>query len=148
MALYYHNPDWCGLYRLLNHAKDFMRAQEWAYASVTTQIRYICVIHIHTHVFIRDTHHLHVRSAIYFENIAPVFLCVPVGKEFMKLQCTSFHPCFLLTFTSLHSWQRLELSTNFCRAIKKGTSTFTYLLSITDASLHKSLGKLMRFYLT
>lgn len=148
VALYYHNPDWCGLYGLLNHAEDFMRAQEWAYASVKTQIQYICVIHIHTHAFVRDTHHLHVRSAIYLENIPPVLLCVPVRNKFLKLQHTHIHPYFLLTFTSLHSLQRLEFSTHFCRAIRKGTSMFTYLLSINDASLHKSLGKLMRFYLT
>lgn len=57
-------------------------------------------------------------------------------------------PYFMLTLKSLHSLQILEFSTYFCKVIKKGTSKFTYLLSITDASLHKSLGKLMRFYLT
>lgn len=148
LALYYHNPDWCGLYRLLNYAEDFMRAREWAYAPVTTQIQYIYVIHIHTCAFISDTHHLYIKSVIYLENIAPVLPCTSVRKKFMTLQGTRIHPYLMLTFTSLHSLQRLEFSTHFCRAMKKGTSMFTYLLSITDASLHESLGKLMRFYLT
>lgn len=85
---------------------------------------------------------------MYFEHIIDVLLCISLRyTQYMILQCTGMHPYFLLTLTSLHSFQIL-VSTHFSTAIKMGTSKFTYLLSITDASLHKSLGKLMGFYLT
>lgn len=109
------------------------------------------VLYLYTHAYINYTHHIYVGrepQASYFMHIIPVFLCISVGTKYMILQCTRMYPCFMLTLTSLHPLQIPAFSTNFSKAIEKGTSKFTYLLSITDASLHKSLGKLMRFYLT
>lgn len=98
-------------------------------------------------IYKRHTLLIYKKCDIFGEHCtcAPVYICKK--KKFMTLQCTRIHPYLMPTFTSLHSL-RLEFSTHFCRAMKKGTSVFTYLLSITDASLHESLGKLMRFYLT